>query len=624
MNFFEHQDAARRNTTQLLMLFVLGVVCTVGCVDLLLLLVLGSQKMSAGGMVAFMAVASACTLLVIGAGSAIKASQMMGGGRAVAEALGGTQVLPSTRDPDERRALNVVEEMAIASGMPVPPVYVTPERSINAFAAGRTQKEYIIGLTRGCIKNLSRDELQGVVAHEFSHLFHQDTRMNMRLVAWLGGILALSLIGRAILREARFSSNRKSGGAPLALGLGLMAIGGVGYFFGRLIQSAVSRQREFLADASAVQYTRNPDGLASALEAIRIGPGSAMEAPRATEFSHFFFASGLNAMFATHPPLEERIRRIRGVKPGQALPEDTATRPRMAVRPQVEEGIAAIPPVQPAVELLPVSGVGLAALRSSLAGVGKVSPTQLANADRILSTLPKQLVEATQSPFSARAVICGMLLPQDFSAASTMMDLIRTRDLPLADTVNQLAPALQNIHPAQRLPLLSLCAASMALMSPQQYAEFRQLLLDLAGLDRQLDRLEWTVRIILRRAVERRGSGDELAPHPGLAQIRLVTGVLSYAGARNMSQAEHAWRVAAAAAPGIGQTLPTLQECTLDALDAALRSLDRGTMRQKRVAVEACVAAVCADGVATPDEAELFRAICDAIGVPVPPLPIAA
>lgn len=623
MNFFEHQDEARRNTTWLLTLFVLGVVCTVGCVDLLLLIVIG-HRFSGGSMVVFMAIASACTLLVIGAGSAFKASQMMGGGRAVAEALGGTQISPATRDEHERRALNVVEEMAIASGMPVPPVYVTPEPSINAFAAGRTQQEFIIGLTRGCIKHLSRDELQGVVAHEFSHLFHQDTRMNMRLVAWLGGILALSLIGRAILRGSYRSSNRKGGAGGLAIGLGLLIIGGVGYFFGRLIQSAVSRQREFLADASAVQYTRNPEGLASALEAIRIGPGSAMEAPRATEFSHFFFAPGLHAMFATHPPLEERIRRIRGLEPDQPLLSDTATRPRMAVRPQADQGVAAIPPTHPGVELLPVSGVGMAALRSSLAGVGKLSPTQLDNADRILSSLPKQLVEATRSPFSARAVICGMLMPQDFSASSAMINLIRTRDLPLADTVNQLAPALQDIHPAQRLPLLSMCAASMALMSPQQYAEFRQLLLDLAGLDKQLDRLEWTVRIILRRAVERRGSGDELAPHPGLQQIRLVAGVLSYAGARTVSQAEHAWRVAAAAAPGIGQTPPALKECTLDALDAALRSLDRGTMRQKRVTVEACIAAVCADGVATPDEAELFRAICDAIGVPVPPLPLAA
>jgi Zn-dependent protease with chaperone function len=312
MDFFENQERAQRNTGRLVVLFVLGLVATVASTHLLVSATVGGGRFGDPGVLA-LSLGSSLAIVALGAG--VKFAQMSQGGRAVAEAVGGRQIDPGSSDPDERRVLNVVEEMAIASGVRVPPVYILEDDGINAFAAGNSQQDSVIAVTRGCVRELTRDELQGVVAHEFSHIFHRDTVLNMRLVGFLGGICAISLVGRTLLRfggTARSSRDRNGGGVAM-LGLGLFLIGICGYFFGRIIQCAVSRQREFLADASAVQYTRNPDGIAGALEKIAAGAGSRLAAPAAAEFSHFYFAQGVASIFADHPPLAERIARIRGV-----------------------------------------------------------------------------------------------------------------------------------------------------------------------------------------------------------------------------------------------------------------------------------------------------------------------
>jgi len=346
MDFFDHQQQAERRTGWLVAMFVAAVGATVVGTFVVLALTLGGGDFRNPGL--FLGT-SAIVFLIVGIGALVKFGQMSGGGRAVAAAMGGRQVDPASGDPDERRALNVVEEMAIASGMPVPPVYVIEDGTINAFAAGNSPKDAVIGITRGCMQRLTRDELQGVVAHEFSHIFHQDTRLNMRLVGWLGGLMALSLVGQAMLRSMRFVRSRKNDGTAVILlaGLVFFVLGIVGYFFGRIIQAAVSRQREFLADASAVQYTRNPDGIASALEKIA-AVGSAMHAPAAPEFSHFFFASGLDSVFATHPPLAERIRRIRGLQGAAGVARIPAAAPPRAM-PAGAAGFApGMPPAPPA------------------------------------------------------------------------------------------------------------------------------------------------------------------------------------------------------------------------------------------------------------------------------------
>ena len=336
MDFFEEQAQARKRTVRLGMLFavaVVGITAAVYALALMLWNVVASDAsvvMEAAGRVGretrfswwnpgVFAFSCIGTGLIVGLGSLYKMAQLRSGGAAVAVSLGGRKIDPDTTKLDERRLLNVVEEMAIASGIPAPEVYaLDQEAGINAFAAGRTVSDSVIGVTHGTLQVLRRQELQGVVAHEFSHILNGDARINMRAIGLLHGIFLLSLIGRVLLHGSR-RSHRKEGAAVLITGLGLLFIGSVGVLFGRMLQSAISRQRELLADASAVQFTRNPDGLLGALKKIG-GATSIMATPRADEASHIFFSEAMRrlrlfaGLFRTHPPTEVRIQAIEQVQ----------------------------------------------------------------------------------------------------------------------------------------------------------------------------------------------------------------------------------------------------------------------------------------------------------------------
>lgn len=614
MDFFESQERAKRNTGVLVALFVVGVVATVASVHLLLSFTIGRGNPLDPRMLLLAGGSVGAVVLV---GTLVKQVQMSHGGRAVAEALGGRMIDPGSRDPSERKILNIVEEMAIASGMPVPPVYVMDDDAINAFAAGNSPKDAVIGVTAGCIRELDRDELQGVVAHEFSHIFHQDMRLNMRLVAWLGGIFAISMVGRLILRSMRGvrSSRDKNNGAAVAamLGIGLFLIGIVGYFFGRIIQSAVSRQREYLADASAVQYTRNPEGIAGALERIgRSAAGSRVSAPAAAEFSHFFFADGVAALFSTHPPLEERIRRIRGLRPpaGAGAPIANGAAP-------VGDVPARTAPV--AAAALAGTAVDASRVRSARTEIGSLDATRIEAARSLVGSIDPRMLAAAHEPFDARAAVVRLLLSADLGERMRQLAIVRANDRGLAEAAAGLAGC--TVRPADRLPILELCAPSIAMLAPAQYAAFRISLAQLMAADGELDRVEWMVRVVLRQAVEGRGAAPvPNGPRPTVEDAALVASVLAWSGATDAAAAGRAWAEARAADPGLPADPVPAARCTLDALDAALRALSQAGPAFKRRAVDACVAAVAADRRTTVEEAELLRAICASIGVPMPPI----
>ena len=320
MEFFAHQDKARKHTTVLVMYFVIAVLCIVASVYFASLLIFygAHVKQTPGASLPEFALwdpelflnVVLGTLGVVIVGSVYKTAALAKGGSAVAESLGGRLVNPNTTHTDERKLRNVIEEMAIASGVPVPKIYVLDdEKGINAFAAGHTPGDAAIGVTLGCMTLLNRDELQGVIGHEFSHILNGDMRLNLRLMGIIFGILCLAVIGRVLI----YSRGGRDRNPLMFLGLALIVIGAIGVFFGRLIQAALSRQREFLADASSVQFTRNPAGLSSALQKIG-GAGSTIESAHAGEASHMFFENGMGkpllGAMATHPPLDERIRAI--------------------------------------------------------------------------------------------------------------------------------------------------------------------------------------------------------------------------------------------------------------------------------------------------------------------------
>ena len=333
--FFEQQHAARGTTRRLILLFATAVVAIVLAVNV----VLGTAYLWAlaphgawarSGIDAlpnhFVETTTAIVLLMILGGTVQQILAMREGGEAVARMVGARPVDPSTRDTLEKRLLNVVQEMSLASGVATPRVYVIDhQETINAFAAGLHPGDAVVTVTHGCLTRLTRDELQGVIGHEFSHILNGDMNLNLQLIGWLHGLLLLALFGRflADMDRVRVSSDsRDRGNVLFFVGIAIVAVGYIGVFFGRLIKAGISRQREFLADASSLQFTRNPDGIGNALRKIGgLGGGDGAEGgridhPQAETLSHMFMAPArvnfAEGMLATHPPLDERIRRIYG------------------------------------------------------------------------------------------------------------------------------------------------------------------------------------------------------------------------------------------------------------------------------------------------------------------------
>jgi len=600
VDFFRAQAAARRSSSLLIVYFALAVLLIASGVYFAVTVALfaGEPRIPLWHPQLFLGSTGATLLLILG-GSLYKIAELaQGGGAAVAEALGARRVERATDDLAERRLLNVVEEMAIASGVAVPPVYVLgDEHGINAFAAGTSPNEAVVAVTRGALTQLNRDELQGVIAHEFSHILNGDMRLNLRLVGVLHGILLLALIGRGLLEGGRRSSNRKGGGAVL-FGLALLLIGYMGVFFGRLIKAAVSRQREYLADASAVQFTRNPAGIAGALKKIG-GVGSRVLHPRAEEASHFFFGEGIEhwwGWFATHPPLAERIRRLDPAFDGaQLAPVFAAPTGELQLEPQ-----------------------------AFAAAVGKVREPHLEWAHQLLNGLPEALRGALHDGAGARAVVYALLLPADSGAAHAQLTIVAAREgAALREVVEDLVPTVRGAGPEARLPLIDLALPTLQQLPAAERERFLDVVRRMARADRRLDLFEYALQQILERHLRPEARRARAARHDVRAirdDCRLLLSALAWAGNRG-DAVPRAFAAAAARAPlGEQLELALRGEVTLSRLDAALQRLVQVAPRFQRRLVEACAAAVASDGRVTVAEGELLRAICAVLDVPVPPL----
>jgi len=643
-DFFEQQDIARRKTTRLVVLFVLAVLAIMVSIDLLLGATMGylARDPDTGAIdwtfaldpeIVLLAVVG--TLIVVAGGSLFKIAQLRGGGQVIAEELGGRRLNPDTSVPSERQLLNVVEEMAIASGTPAPPVYLLDqEEGINAFAAGFTPNDAVIGVTRGTAERLNRDELQGVIAHEFSHIFNGDMRLNIRLIGLLHGILIIGLLGYFILRVSAFSGHRhrssRQEGNPLpliALGAGLMVVGFFGTFFGNLIKAAVSRQREFLADASAVQFTRNPGGLAGALKKIGgSAAGAAIRSPNAPEASHMFFGratSGLSGLFSTHPPLPERIRRVEPAWDG-AFPEVAPLPP-----PQADQARAAA--VRPG-----VAGFAGAAAVDAGAGrrvalaldhAGRPGEAHIRHAADLVRRLPARLVSAAREPHGARALVYALLLDREPAPRQTQIaHLAAAADRGVYEETVRLAPDVGQLDVRMRLPLIDIALPALRALTPAQHRLFTQNVVELVRADASIDLFEWSLHRILLHDLEghRATAGRDRVRHRTVAAVQrpseVLLSALAYAGHRDAESAGRAFEQARQRL-GLPQArLCRREACGTEALDAALSALDEAAPQVKRRVLEAVVACIAADRTVTATEAELLRAVAASLGVPMPPL----
>jgi Zn-dependent protease with chaperone function len=646
-DFYERQDAARRTTAWLVAMFVFAVIGVTGGTMLVTWFAMREAGRYGGGRphqaeaefpeaprpqeFALPLLAGGAALALIGGGTLFKVVQLRGGGHVVAENLGGRRVFPDTKDPVERRVLNVVEEMALASGVPVPPVFMLDdEAAINAFAAGYSPSDAVVAVTRGCADQLSRDELQGVVAHEFSHILNGDMRLNIRLIGLLFGILLIGLMGRTMLRMTMYSgrsrrgSSRESkgGGYFVLVGAALMVLGYVGTLIGNLIKAAVSRQREFLADASAVQFTRNPDGLAGALKQIGAAAvGSRLRAPNAAEASHMYFAQGvwegLTNLTATHPPLGERIRRLDPQWDGK-LPAPLTAPAAMAEIGERAAGLAG-----PAAE---AAVVPIAVVKRAAEQVGDPTERHRQYAAALVESLPTMVTQSAHEPYGARAVLFGLLT--DRKSTVRERQLARLRELASTDVYEltvMLLPWLDGLDVRARLPLVDMALPALRAMSPSQYREFLACFKELVAADNRLGLFEWTLnRVLLRHLTPQYEKTAPSRPaYYGLqklgAQCSVLISMLAHADNRR-GDAQGAYAKGAEKLPKVAVRLLPPDECGLEALSAALDVLSRVADKQRKHLVAACAATICADREVTVAEAELLRGVCDMLNCPMPPL----
>lgn len=641
MDFFEAQDRAKRNTGKLVFLYLLAVIGIIVSIYIISLLIVTWQFGSIGNGIwspVWLTIVTIAVMFTILIGTLIRVNQLRKGGSAVAELLGGRRVDPSTTDTDEIRLMNIVEEMSIASGMSVPDVYVLDgEENINAFAAGFHTTDAAIGVTRGALEQLNRDEMQGVIAHEFSHIFNGDMKFNIRLIGVLNGILLIHVMGMVVMRSMAYSGtgrSRKSGkdGGNAALvvilvGLSLVVIGYIGMLFGRMIQSAISRQREYLADAAAVQYTRNPDGLAGAL--AKIGSkkkGAEIRDGHAMEMSHLFFASSYHSFFdklySTHPPIEKRIKAI---NPSMDL-ADQKRKQKIREKFNKDHVAGAASEKAAAAKAKAEAGIGgHAALTPEviLAAIGTLGQNHIRRAETMLDEIPQPLRNATHEALPAEALIYAMIIvsgrqtePPDWFENEA------AKGLP--QQTKQLIPILQNGERSWFLPLADMAHGSLRGMSRDQYSDFRNVIRRLA-LDSETENLfAFTIEKIVERKLESVFSANKSPSirHHNLKSLGAEMSVLISALAKLSGEKKHAaWD------KGIEQikkvapdSLKLLDDsdCRLTDLDKALDELAASANPVKKFILSSVVHTVMADKEITIEEKELIRAISEAIDCPIP------
>ena len=535
--------------------------------------------------------------------------------------------------------------MAIASGVPTPPVYVLDgEPTINAFAAGYAPKDAVIGVTRGCIEKLTRDELQGVMAHEFSHILNGDMRLNIRLIAILHGVLMMGIIGYYMMRVGAMGGggrrDKNNGAAIIVLtGLGFMALGFLGSFCGKLIKRAVSRQREYLADASAVQFTRNPEGFAGALMAIGRAKGSSvLRSPNAPSVSHMFFSEGVSAfggMFATHPPLEDRIKRVLPNWDGDWGEDPVVAAPDIPKDPDVDREEAKRKLVQTAAVLggLAVGSEGgqvpvnPPAQMSAIDSIGELTPEHVAYAQELLTLIPEALSAAAHETYSARAVMYALLLSHDDAVRAVQMERLEADlDTSVCKLTKEIFGAAVQMDRRATLPLVDICVSSLRGMSPSQYMAFMEDVTHLIEADDAVDLFEWTIQRILKSSLEAVYVDARPARihHYSMAAVVESCSVLLSAVARVGAGDETAMRDAfTKGAAYLGDDAVTFlsdDAFGLDPLESALDDLVRCTPKMKRQILSACAATIAADQEVTVHEGEMLRAISEALDCPMPPL----
>ena len=568
------------------------------------------------------------TLLVIFTGSFSTLIKLRGGGQAVAKMVGARRVKPDTNDINERRLVNVVEEMSIASGTPVPRIFILDsEPGINAFVAGLRPVETVLVVTRGALENFDRDELQGVIGHEYSHIFNGDMRINIHLMGILAGILLIAQGGRFLMRSAGRSRNKGGGQAGL-VGLGLFIIGYVGLFFGGLIKSSISRQREFLADASSVQFTRNPDGIAGALWKIKLHlDGSLLNNSHADDISHFCFGESvhhrLTSLMATHPPLDERIRAIdpgfiSRARSGQLTKLHPPAKPVAQESSEISTASAGFAPIATGTVKLTGDKVGNS--------IGTMNTSHLDYAERLHAAIPEILLQAVHGRESVQNVVYAMVLAgMKAGDRQTGLDVLQTGLLRInTEIFSELMKQVIAAGKSSRLALINMALPALRSMPKVQQAEFLATLETLIKSDKRYTVFEYALFTILKvnlsEETGRRKDEKYFRYTDVLSEINLLISILARTGTINGHDAGQAHDMIIKLFTSEPLPLAPKSDCTLTDISNALQKLDLLSPLLKKTVIEACADCVIHDGKILPAEAELLQAIAVSLECPMPPI----
>ncbi len=646
-NFFARQARARKNRRTRVLLFAAAVAAIIAAATAALRLVwlvflqfhttttfdpsAQAWKSTSSGMKffdpAFFLFTGLLVVIVILGASIYKTYLLQGGGAAVAEMFGCRKIKADTDDPNERRLLNVVEEMSIASGIPVPLVYVMDsEHNINAFAAGHTLFDAAVTVTRGALDKLNRDELQGVIAHEFSHILNGDARLNLQMIGILFGILFLGIAGRKLLSTGKASSRAVI--PQVVAGVLLVVIGYGGSFLGRLIQRAITRQQELLADATSVQFTRNPPGLAGALKKIGGSTfGALIISPAAAQAGHLFFAESQPASWlgflATHPPLAERIRLLEPsfdgtfpvIKIEQQTPPAKYTTPYRLVVPSVLSGAVLIS----------------AAAADVVNQVGNPGPEHIAEGQAILNSLPADIRESIKSPVGAASVIYALLMENDNELRAAQTNTLR-RSLTVQNQTEQIVKLhrdLSGLRPQHRLPLIELAMPSLSGLTGLEKRNFLLILRALTNADARITLFELSVLWLLSVYLRTEPGPSSNINLSSFGQLGLAASVLLAALANtgnkgNRDGAEAAFRAGVARIPELADRKPDFsyeEDFSYTKVNNALSRLSASPLRVKQALIDACAHCAFADAHVTVEEMELLRIIALALECPLPPFP---
>lgn len=645
MDFFSRQEHARRTTMRMLVYFALTILLLFAGVNAVLYgVALSVGKADSGGSFwwwhYWTPQALAGTLILVLGGALLEWLYLREGGKVVAEMMGGVPVDFSARDASQRRLLNVTEEMAIAAGLPVPVVYVMPrEAGINAFVAGLTPQQSVLVVTQGALEHLERDELQGMVAHEFSHILHGDMRLNMRMLAALAGVLAIGQLGGFLMRSLTggYDGRRERNPLPVVwlLGLAIWLVGYAGLFMGRLIKAAVSREREVLADAAGVQFTRNPEGLAGALWKIR-EQGSRLQGLHAETLSHLCFGESvpIQAWLATHPPLDERIEAI---CPGFLQRKSSAVAAPLTLPASVG---APLPGLLPG--LAPLTGMPVSARTANavpppvddapiafdrevdLRGdgltdrVGELRMEDLESAAWLHRQIPVEITRALQTATGARAVLYALIARFQPMSAEAVQEFLEGQSA-FARWVIPLGGHLATLDGRFALPLVELCLPRLDLLDAQASAA---MLRDLRRFALQNSRLSVFEFALLKR-VEQRIRPAPMVMHQRslesqhLSVAVLVRCLLDFGSHARTAIPVHYQKLM----QSLGEQMPPMPDPgpePLPALDRALRSLRTLDPDGKRRLLALCARTVESDGVLHVQEYELLRVIAGLLDCPLP------